>query len=84
MKKILLTLPLAALLSACGTPSVEDLINNPETLYDEAEKCGALQKQGKSLDTEICQNVGLAMQKGGITLLGKLAEIKAKRASKEK
>ncbi|MBD2857512.1 EexN family lipoprotein [Spongiibacter sp. KMU-158] len=56
MKKLLLTLPFAALLTACGPASVEDLMEDPEKLGKILEDCSMKMAQGKDTNTEECQN----------------------------
>ena len=56
MKKILIAVPVVFLLTACGAPSVEDLVKNPDKLSEISEKCMNLMKQGESTDTEECKN----------------------------
>ncbi|GAA4094911.1 EexN family lipoprotein [Zhongshania borealis] len=63
MKKVLLALPIALALTACGSPSVEDFIENPEKLQAALEKCNMLVAQGKDADTEECNNAQTATQK---------------------
>jgi len=60
MKKYLSIVPIAMMLTACGTPSVEDLINDPETLMEISQKCQMLTMQGKDADTEECKNAKAA------------------------
>ncbi len=56
MKKAFLAMPIAILLTACGAPSVEDLIENPEKLAEVSADCNMLMAQGKDTDTEECNN----------------------------
>jgi len=60
MKKLLLALPLTLLLSACGAPSVDDLIEDPELFNKITSECQQLMMQGKDVDTEECENARLA------------------------
>lgn len=61
MKKSLLILPLALILTACGAPSVEDLIEDQELLSEITVKCNTLLAQGKDTKTEECINAKKAM-----------------------
>ncbi len=56
MKKLLVVLPLVFGLSACGTPSVEDLVDDPELLSEVLEECTAKLMKGEDVKTEECQN----------------------------
>ena len=57
MKKLLLAVPFALLLSGCGAPSVEDLIEDPERLGEIVQKCNIELMQGKDIsEKEECQN----------------------------
>ncbi|MCM2678295.1 EexN family lipoprotein [Echinimonas agarilytica] len=56
MKKLLALVPLALLLTACGTATVEELIEDPDKLAKVNEKCSTLMMQGKNTDTEECNN----------------------------
>ena len=55
MKKIVLGLSLTVLLSACGAPSVEDFIEDPEMLSRAMEACMMEKAQGASA-SEKCPN----------------------------
>jgi hypothetical protein len=70
MKKTLLAIPFALLLTACGTPSVDDLIEDPELLRKIMRECGLLMMQGEDYDTEECKNAKLAQKKMMNNLLG--------------
>ena len=64
MKRLFLGLPLAALLlTGCGAPSVEDLIEDPEKLAEVSQNCAELMMQGKDVDTEECRNAAEAQKK---------------------
>lgn len=56
MKKSIFAASLAFLLTACGAPSVEDLIENPEKLEQINQQCMTLLAQGKDTNTEECNN----------------------------
>lgn len=62
MKTTVFIASLAFLLTACGTPSVEDLIENPEKLYEITAECLTMQMQGKDTNTEECINAKEATQ----------------------
>lgn len=55
MKKITLIV-LALALSACSSPSVEDLMDDPKLLVKIMEKCEKLNAQDKNIDTDECNN----------------------------
>lgn len=55
MKKITLIV-LALALSACSSPSVEDLMGDPKLLVKIMEKCEKLNAQDKNIDTDECNN----------------------------
>ena len=63
MKKLLLAVPLALFLTACGAPSVDDLIEDPELFSEVTSECQQLMMQGKDVDTEECKNARLAAVK---------------------
>jgi hypothetical protein len=63
MRKMLFTLPLVLLLTACGTPSVEDLIEDPELFAEITQECTTMMMQGKDTNTEKCKNAQLAQKK---------------------
>lgn len=56
MKKLLFVAPLVMMLSACGAPSVEDFIDDPEMLGEVLQECQMLQAQGKDASSEECVN----------------------------
>ncbi|ABG38917.1 hypothetical protein Patl_0387 [Paraglaciecola sp. T6c] len=56
MKKYMLILPLVCGLSACGTPSVEDLVDDPELLSEVLATCTEKLMKGEEVKTEECQN----------------------------
>ncbi|WP_049722221.1 EexN family lipoprotein [Gilvimarinus polysaccharolyticus] len=56
MKKIVMLVLLSGLLTACGTPSVEDLIDDPELLAEVLQECSTKMVQGKGVDTDECKN----------------------------
>ncbi|MEI8649615.1 EexN family lipoprotein [Paraglaciecola sp. Hal342] len=49
MKKLLVLLPLVFGLSACGTPSVEDLVDDPELLSEVLEECTSKLMKGEDV-----------------------------------
>ena len=55
MKKVTLIV-LALALSACSSPSVEDLMDDPKLLVKIMEKCEKLNAQNKNIDTDECNN----------------------------
>lgn len=66
IKKVILTTSLFGLLTACGTPSVEDLIEDPELFGKISQECQMLTMQGKDANTEECNNAkkaGVQMSK---------------------
>jgi uncharacterized protein YcfL len=63
MKKVLFVVPFALLLTACGTPSVEDLIEDQELFAEITQECSTLMMQGKDTNTEECKNAQLAQKK---------------------
>lgn len=66
IKKVILTTSLIGLLTACGAPSVEDLIEDPELLIKISQECQMLTMQGKDANTEECNNAkeaGVQMSK---------------------
>lgn len=63
MKKLLLIAPFALMLTACGGPSVDDLLEDPELLTEITLECTKLVMEGKDADTEECKNALLAQQK---------------------
>ena len=63
MNKVLLAIPFALLLTACGAPSVDDLVEDPALLGEVIVECAELMTQGKDFDTEECKNAQLAQMK---------------------
>lgn len=63
MKKILLLSSSIFLLTACGTPTVEDLIEDPQLLAEVTMECQTLMAQGKDTNIEKCQNAQKAALK---------------------
>lgn len=55
MKRIAL-LSLALFLTACSSPSVDDLVNDPKLLSKIMDKCDQRLANGKNTDTTECQN----------------------------
>lgn len=62
MKKITL-IALTLVLSACSSPSVEDLMDDPKLLVKIMEKCERLNAQEKNIDTDECNNAIAATKK---------------------
>ena len=62
-KKILFLTPFIFLLGACGTPSVDDLIEDQELLAEITVECTTMMMQGKDTNTEECKNAQLATKK---------------------
>lgn len=60
MKKAILAMSMAILLTACGAPSVDELIENPEKLAEVTADCNMLMAQGKDTDTDECNNAAEA------------------------
>lgn len=60
MKKILLAVPFALLLTGCGPTSVEDFMEDPELLAKVLQECTLKMAQGKDANTEECQNAATA------------------------
>lgn len=60
IKKILLIATSALMISACGTPSVKDLVEDPELLSEVLQECQTLMMQGKASDSEKCTNAQAA------------------------
>ena len=63
MKKIFLALPFVFLITACGDPSVDDLIEDPELLGKVFQECMVKSAQGKVDDSEKCKNAAEAQKK---------------------
>ena len=61
MKKTVFIIPLVTMLTACGAPSVEDLMEDPELLGEITLECNTLMAQGKDTKTEECINARKAM-----------------------
>jgi hypothetical protein len=63
MKKFFLVVPFACLMTACGDPSVEDLLGDPELLGKTMQECEEKMAQGKGDDSESCKIVTEAQKK---------------------
>lgn len=63
MKKLLVIAATALMLTACGAPSVDKLVENPELLMEISVKCQMMMAQGKETDTEECNNAREASEK---------------------
>ena len=61
MKKMLFTIPLAAFLTACGAPSVEDLVDDPKLLKEVGERCAEMKRSEVKEDAS-CQNLQKAAE----------------------
>ncbi len=62
MNRIILSLLMAVLLGACGAPSVQDLMDDPELLGETTMECGMEKAQGKAL-SERCRNAQKANER---------------------
>lgn len=63
MKKLFAITATALMLTACGAPSVDKLVENPELLAEVGGKCEKLMAQGKNTDTKECNNAREAAKK---------------------
>ena len=63
MKKLVVMTCTMILLAGCGTPSVEDLIEDPELLAKISGECSMMMAQGKDTKTEECENAKQATLK---------------------
>ena len=70
MKRLGLGMALAVLLGACGTPSVEDFMDDPERLAETMAECTMERAQGKSV-SERCRNAQVATQRMARNLMPK-------------
>ena len=64
MKKLTYLMPtvMCFFLASCGTPSVEELANDPDKLQKVMQKCEKLEAEGKNiLEDEACKNAAEAM-----------------------
>ena len=59
-------------LTACGTPSVEAFIDDPEMLAETLQECQMDRMQGKDTDEEKCQNAQQAAMTMGNNLFKSL------------
>lgn len=62
-----ISLSLVLLVTACGTPSVDDLVQDPELLVEVMEECQAEMMQDEL--SEKCQNAKKAMAKMGNNMM---------------
>lgn len=69
MKKLSLAIPFAFLLTACGSPSVEDYMEDPELLAEVLQECTMNMAKGEDTDTEECKNAAEAQAKMAGNLL---------------
>ncbi len=72
MKKLLVIAATAFMLTACGAPSVDKLVENPELLAKIAGECQMLVAQGKSSDTKECNNAQEAAEKMAKNLMNQM------------
>lgn len=63
MKKLLLAVPFTLMLTACGAPSVDDLVEDHELLVEITQKCAKLLMEGEDTDTDECNNAQSAQKK---------------------
>jgi hypothetical protein len=63
MKKLFLVLPFVCLITACGDPSVEDLLEDQELLGKTMQECIAKAAQGEKDTSEKCNNANEAYKK---------------------
>lgn len=64
MKKLLIALPMVALLAACSAPSVDELVDNPKKLEKIMAECEKLHAKGKNIEkNQKCQNAVEATSK---------------------
>ena len=68
MNKIVLGFALTALMSACGAPSVQDFVDDPELLGDTMTECMTEKAQGQTV-TERCRNAQKATERMGRNLM---------------
>lgn len=62
MKRIVL-LVATLVLTACSSPTVEDLVDDPKLLAKIVEQCDQLMEEGKSASTPMCQNAVAASKR---------------------
>ena len=62
MKKVFLALPVAMMLTACGTPSVEDILENNDLAKELTLECQQMTRN-EIADSQKCTNLVLAMKK---------------------
>lgn len=68
MKKIVLGFALTVLMSACGAPSVQGFVDDPELLGDTMTECMMEQAQGQPA-SERCRNAQKATERMGRNLM---------------
>lgn len=68
IKKSGAVLFLAFGLTACGVPTVEELVEDPELLQESVEECKSL-SLGEMKDSELCNNVTEAVVKSSMIKL---------------
>ena len=74
MKKLLVAVPFSVLLTACGAPSVEDLVEDPKLLIEVSQQCAIKMAEGKDIDTEECRNAIKANQQMAEAMLNGMLE----------
>ena len=68
MNRIVLGFALTVLMSACGAPSVQDFVDDPELLGDTMTECMTEKAQGQTV-TERCRNAQKATEQMGRNLM---------------
>jgi len=63
MKKLLLALPFVFVITACGDPSVEDFLDDPELMGKTAQECIGEKAKGEKDESEKCKNANEAQKK---------------------
>jgi len=63
MKKASAIVTLSVILAACGTPTVEDFLADPELLQKTFEECANKAEVGKRVDDEECANASVAFRR---------------------
>ena len=69
MKKVFFATPLVFLLGACGAPSVETLMENPDQLEKVSVDCMEKAAQGRDANTEACNNAAEAQSRLGENMM---------------
>lgn len=63
MKKLLLFVPFVCVITACGDPSVEDFMDDPELLGKTFQECMVKVAKGEEDESEKCENANEAQKK---------------------